>query len=240
MLGRQRDRVFWNLRKLVLVFVEEVEGRRRFREEFEKEEGERKVEEVENEMKIVFESEYNRKFLQLMKKRIRIVEEEEEGKEIVLELLDLLELFRCDYNMFFLNLMELDRKRKQEECDSSSSSCSYSSFASSLCVNFYRTSSLEMNEKFEYWYRKYEKAKKGEAVNGVNPSFVPRNYILQKAIEKSEKDDFSLVEDLFSLFSADRYLFADERNISMKEEFLSFREPPLTKAEMDIEVSCSS
>ena len=37
-------------------------------------------------------------------------------------------------------------------------------------------------------------------MNSVNPKYVPRNYIAQLAIDKAEKGDYSLINDLVELF----------------------------------------
>ena len=68
--------------------------------------------------------------------------------------------------------------------------------------------SNENRSRMANWVRRYKKrlAKDGtpdeirrKQMNTVNPKYVPRNYLVQLAIDKAEQDDYSMVKELLEV-----------------------------------------
>lgn len=80
-----------------------------------------------------------------------------------------------------------------------------------------------MREKWRLWVLKWRDALRSQGVtddaaraevqNKANPKFVPRNWVLQLAIEDAEKGDYARVQTLFELFKTpyDEHPEADPR-----------------------------
>ena len=66
----------------------------------------------------------------------------------------------------------------------------------------------ERQESWKQWLRQYKTVLKSEGQsnqdriqqqNSANPCYIPRNHLLQKAIEKAEAHDFSEVQHISSI-----------------------------------------
>jgi uncharacterized protein YdiU (UPF0061 family) len=74
----------------------------------------------------------------------------------------------------------------------------------------YQPASADLESRWLKWLNRYQarvrqdqpdERERARAMNLVNPLYVPRNYLLQEAIEKAEKGDPSGVAELLELFS---------------------------------------
>jgi len=63
--------------------------------------------------------------------------------------------------------------------------------------------------RLEIWFQKYQQRlaldgrssiERQQTMNAVNPKYVFRNYLAQQAIDKAEKGDYSMVEELLEVF----------------------------------------
>ena len=91
-------------------------------------------------------------------------------------------------------------------------------------------------EKWTQWVQDwkgllYKGEERAESMRKANPKFILRNYLLQQSIEKAEKGDFSMVEQLLERSKRPFDSVPDEDGILCAD-------PP--KKAMDICVSCSS
>lgn len=80
-----------------------------------------------------------------------------------------------------------------------------------------QTLSAERQESWKQWLRQYRTVLKSEGQsneqrmqqqNSANPCYIPRNHLLQKAIEKAEAHDFSEVQYVSSMLFASLHRLA--------------------------------
>ena len=103
--------------------------------------------------------------------------------EFVTATLEMLEKHQIDYTLFFRNLGEFPLKPQAvEELFS--------------CKNDLHEWAVNYKQLIE----KNSLDKRLEKMNAVNPVYIPRNYLLQEAIEKAEGGDFELTNTLLKLW----------------------------------------
>jgi len=149
----------------------------------------------------------------LMAQKLGFLESNDEVKRLTYDLLDLLEKQKTDYTFFFRNLA----KFKIDEIEK-----------------------FEIDAAFKSWLKNYNRLlKKFErvdeirvgAMNKINPKFILRNYLLQKAIEKAVwENDFSEIKKLQKIME-----FPFEEQIE-NEDYAKI--PPAWAKK--IKISCSS
>jgi uncharacterized protein YdiU (UPF0061 family) len=148
----------------------------------------------------IFLNEYH----QLMAAKLGFSKVDEDITKLIYETLKLLEIHKIDYTNFFRNL---DNKNV--------------------------ILSLSKDEKwktdFYNWHKSY-KTNAPHLIKKSNPKFILRNYLLQTAIEKAEKGDFSEVEKLQKIMKKP---FAEQK------ENESYAQLPPSWAK-ELCVSCSS
>lgn len=126
--------------------------------------------------------------------------EESTDKDIVKELLDVLQLVETDMTIFFRRLAHVD-------CDPSADD---SACVSALNEAFYKPEQLAGDDlvRIGAWIRSYRSRVVADGLpveqriakmNAVNPKYVLRNYMAALAIEKSEAGDHSMINELLEL-----------------------------------------
>ncbi len=127
---------------------------------------------------------YTSKYLELMRKKLGLKEEKENDLDFFKHLLGTLQTLSVDYTLFFRTLSRYNGDR-----------------TSLLKLGLYHQ---PMND----WLDVYDKRLKEESVPFIdrsmqmlktNPKYVLKNYMLQEAIDKAQKGDFSVVDDLFQI-----------------------------------------
>lgn len=117
--------------------------------------------------------------------------------ELFQEMSDLLQSAETDMTIFFRGLADLSLGNALSE------------LPEFLHSAFYSEPNAELKARWVAWLEKYrarsaqdgvESEKRSKAMNLVNPLYVPRNYLLQEAIESAEKLDFSKVDQLLRVF----------------------------------------
>ncbi len=158
-------------------------------------------------------------YLELMNKRLGLNESlsGDSNVDLIIDLLEDLEVSKCDYNCFFWELTKLD---------------SFEDFSSILDI-------VPIREALEDWFIKYKKVISSQKqdfndmkrlMKKTNPKFVIKNYMLQEAIYKAQEGDFTLVNDLLNIAQTP----FDEHN-----EFEQYAKPtPIKYA--NLQLSCSS
>ena len=132
----------------------------------------------------VFRPAYEREYNKIMNSKMGLYIEDESDKELSYQLLRSLERATIDYTLFFRKLSCYDGN-KSDILD--------------ICVN---------RDSMEKWLDKYslrleketlESSKRHEKMLGVNPKYILKNHILQEAIDKAQRHDFSMVNDLLKV-----------------------------------------
>lgn len=132
----------------------------------------------------VFGSTYESVYSEIMYNKMGLESEQENDKELFQWMLGALGSATVDYTLFFRKLSTFNGD-KSDILD--------------LCV--YRTSLEEWLESYSLRLEKetVTTPKRHEKMLKVNPKYILKNHILQKAIEKAEAHDFSMVNDLLKV-----------------------------------------
>ncbi len=136
---------------------------------------------------------YEKKWLAGMRKKLGLFDEEEEDQALIHRLLDLMEQHQADFTNTFrsLTLNQFDKKIR-----------------------------LFQANAFNKWYEKWQArlARQHETTDQArrlmkenNPSIIPRNYLVEEALEKAvSEDDYSVMEKLLKALS-NPYAYSEEQ-----------------------------
>ena len=123
-------------------------------------------------------------YLKIMQKKLGLCEElsNNSNRELISQLIGTLNTCNIDYTLFFNYLSSF---KFEEIID--------------LCI--YKKQMQEWLEVYKNELEKQNKSKDeiSKQMKTVNPKYVLKNYMIQEAIEKAQKGDFSLVNDLFKI-----------------------------------------
>jgi uncharacterized protein YdiU (UPF0061 family) len=176
--------------------------------------------EVLNEYQQVFMGEYTR----LMRGKLGLIEEREEDAELVAGLLEILHASAADYTLFFRRL-----------CDFKAATAGGDEAAGDEAL---RDMFID-RAGFDVWAATYRARLAGEGsvdaarrerVMGINPAFVLRNHVAQRAIERAQAGDYSEVNALLEVL---------QRPFDEHPGREQFAEPP-PEGGRRVVVSCSS
>lgn len=127
---------------------------------------------------------YSDAYLEIIQKKLGLEDLEKGDLELIKELYDTLESLQVDFTVFFRELSHYDGDNEK---------------ILSLCM---------YHKPMQLWLEKYDlRLAKNSAPSSVrhskmktiNPKYILKNYMLQEAISKAEKGDFSVVNDLLKL-----------------------------------------
>ena len=163
----------------------------------------------------VYGASYEEVYSDIMYAKMGLETEQANDKELFQWMLGALGSATIDYTDFFRKLSRFDGD-KSEILD--------------ICV--YRTSLEEWLESYKQRLEKeaLSTQERQEKMLKVNPKYILKNHILQKAIEKAEQKDFSMVNDLLKVALSP---FEEHTDL----EYLAKRAPMEAK---NIKLSCSS
>ncbi len=123
----------------------------------------KKVEEILN----IYEKIYHKKWLSMMKNKIKINNTHEKDEELIKELLDLMHIFKLDYTNTFIDI--------ENDC-------------------------IIKHDFMKKWYLKFIERKKlnnsKKNINNINPQIIPRNHIVEKILNESEKGNYKNLKNL--------------------------------------------
>jgi uncharacterized protein YdiU (UPF0061 family) len=133
-----------------------------------------------------------------MLKKLGITSKKEENDQFIQQLLYNLEQTETDFTIFFRNLNLINKADSVEDC------------VSKINFAFYKPEEVSgiILETWHFWFTQYLSILKEEPnsdyerktqLNLVNPKYVLRNYMAQTAIELAEKEDYSLIDELYAL-----------------------------------------
>ena len=117
-----------------------------------------------------YETEYNDKWLEMMKDKIGINDNHEKDNELIKELLDLMQIFKLDYTNTFI-LIENNTLQK---------------------FDFMLDWISKLNQRKEL-------NKKIKKTKSSNPKIVPRNHIVEKLLNESTNGNFKNLNKFISL-----------------------------------------
>lgn len=177
--GNQPNMVLWNLYQLanvLYVLIEESEG----------------LEAILH----AYPAEYEAKYTQMMRSKLGLILEIEEDQKLIANLEVVLQLVEIDMTLFFRIL-------------SSFNVTDPSQGISLISEAFYdKKIPDEIQVQWNAWFTSYANRLKEETISAeerkqimhkVNPKYVLRNYMAQLAIDAADKEDYSVIEELFLL-----------------------------------------
>jgi len=114
------------------------------------------------------------------------------------ELTNNLTLVETDMTLFFRSLADFNRDAPQD-------------WYSIIKHSFYTPENLtgEMRDRWYSWFKKYSvllqnedrlDSERKKVMNTINPQYVLRNYMAQIAIDAANEGDYSIIDELFTLF----------------------------------------
>ena len=118
------------------------------------------------------------------------------------DLIHLLQLTQTDMTLFYRQLAKVDFSVALEMLDLTVLDDAY--YTPELLDHTYKKARTAWLEKY---YRRLRDLNVSETervlrMNAVNPLYVPRNYLLQCAIEEADKGNFDEIHQLFNVFRA--------------------------------------
>jgi uncharacterized protein YdiU (UPF0061 family) len=145
-----------------------------------------------------FAKKYEEDFLEMMLKKLGITLKNDENENLIQQLLYNLEQTETDYTIFFRNLNQIEKTDTSEAC------------VAKITDAFYKPEEVTgiILETWHFWFANYVTLLNKEVLsnndrktlqNSVNPKYVLRNYMAQMAIELAEKEDYSLINELYQL-----------------------------------------
>lgn len=145
-----------------------------------------------------FAKQYDADFHEMMLKKLGITSKNEQNEQLIQQLLHNLEQTETDYTIFFRNLNQITKEDSVEDC------------MKKISFAFYFPLEVRgiIEETWHFWFENYLNILKEESLsdeerkklqNSVNPKYVLRNYMAQMAIELADKEDYSLVNELYKL-----------------------------------------
>ena len=148
-----------------------------------------------------FQKEYDKKYLEMMQMKLGLEKRENIDQILVNQLQENLLLTETDMTIFFRNLADFKKETKID---------SEGNLLGSIKDAFYQPEELKgkILEAWIDWFINYKEKLANDSLsdkerktkmNEVNPKYVLRNYMAQLAIDAADKDDYSIVKELFEL-----------------------------------------
>ena len=121
-----------------------------------------------------FDSIYEKKWNNMMKAKLGLIEKKDGDKKIILDLLNWMENNKADYTNTFLYLLEDDFKNNK----------------------------IYEKEAFIKWYKKWKNRINNKSLllmRKSNPSLIPRNHIVENVLKMAEQNDLKPLNELLKL-----------------------------------------
>lgn len=159
---------------------------------------ENKAVEQAKEILLLFQENYEKEYLTMMRQKLGLLAKRDEDEKLIAALLDWMQQAGADYTNTFRDLSSM----------------------SHLSGEIYG------NSQFLAWYTRYEKRRDEDEqsieesvrlMRSVNPTVIPRNHLVEKALELGEADDLEFMHEL---------LAALKNPYDYENEALEFQSPP--------------
>ncbi|MCR9290165.1 MAG: YdiU family protein [Bacteroidetes bacterium] len=148
-----------------------------------------------------YKSDFAEKYQIMMRSKLGLKEEVQTDTELIKELENILQVTETDMTIFFRNLSNISNVHQVIDNPD---------FLAPVKDAFYKPDELnsEIVKAWREWFEKYIKRlslesssdeQRQQDMNSVNPKYVLRNYMAQLAIDKANKGDFSLIDELYQM-----------------------------------------
>ncbi len=143
---------------------------------------------------------FHEKYEKMMKSKLGITDYCDNDKKLIKELEENLHLTETDMTIFFRNLSNFKKDCVFKD----------DNFLNVVYQSFYKPEEIsdEIINQWKKWFIKYAKRlndttqtdfERKKMMDSVNPKYVLRNYISQLAIEKADKGDYSLIDEIYRM-----------------------------------------
>jgi len=151
-----------------------------------------------------YNQDFHQQYISMMKTKLGLTTTNDSDKEFIKELEANLHLSETDMTIFFRNLANYTKDSTIIEDDS---------FLVPVKDAFYYFEEIsgDILERWKKWFIRYTNRLQEESVtdidrkkqmNSVNPKYVLRNYMSQLAIDKADKGDYSLIDELYTMLKS--------------------------------------
>ncbi|PKH68009.1 YdiU family protein [Flavobacterium sp. ALD4] len=145
-----------------------------------------------------FQSQYEKEYLNMMRNKLGLSTTDEKDEQLIHILTENLQMTETDMTIFFRKLSQIEKGESVKDA------------FELIKESFYKMEEVvdKTNDSWMYWFTQYLNRLKQESISDtnrkvamdkVNPKYVLRNYMSQLAIEAAEKEDYSLIEELYLL-----------------------------------------
>ncbi|WP_264542891.1 MULTISPECIES: protein adenylyltransferase SelO [Flavobacterium] len=145
-----------------------------------------------------FQTEYEAKYLEMMKGKLGITLDNETDIKLIYQLTELLTVKEIDMTIFFRLLSNIKKNDNQEQA------------FSKINTAFYQLDEIkdEILNAWHFWLNQYierinleniKDSERKQKMNITNPKYVLRNYMSQIAIDAADKEDYSIIDELYTL-----------------------------------------
>lgn len=168
-LRNQKSIAHWNLQKLGKCFIDLITSRQ-----------------INDGLQMYIDT-YRDEYIKLMRRKLGLEIPAEQDWQLVEIILECLYSSRVDYTIFFRNLSDFDEDNFKTENPVSKmfSGTEYGKWAA-----FY---SKRLKEE------QSNKSRRKELMDSVNPKYILRNYIAQRAIEKAQSEDYTEINKIYKI-----------------------------------------
>lgn len=142
-----------------------------------------------------YKTNFDIKSLKMMRSKLGLKLQEDEDKNLIQDLEDILQSSETDMTIFFRNLSDFKKNEPSNGFEI-------------IKHAFYSEVSEVITEKWQIWFERYSErlkletlsdAERKETMNLVNPKYVLRNYMAQLAIDDANEGKYELIDELFQL-----------------------------------------
>ena len=144
---------------------------------------------------------FHQEYLQMMKSKLGLITDNTADRDLIKELETNLHLSETDMTIFYRNLSNVDKDHKITDDVS---------FLAPIMDSFYNPEEITdtILDRWKKWFTSYIQRLQEEtisnkerkiAMDSVNPKYVLRNYMSQLAIDAADKEDYSLIDELYTL-----------------------------------------
>jgi uncharacterized protein YdiU (UPF0061 family) len=144
-----------------------------------------------------YKSDFEMESLNMMRSKLGIQTQEDNDRELIRELEDVLHLTETDMTIFFRTLGSFKKENP-------------SGGLKTVCEAFYKPDEVfgNIEKRWKAWFKRYADRLQLESLsnqerqvlmNRVNPKYVLRNYMSQLAIDTANKGDYTLIDELFQM-----------------------------------------
>ena len=148
-----------------------------------------------------YNQDFHQEYLKMMKSKLGLVTENIADRELIKELEANLHLSETDMTIFYRNLSNINKDHEITDDVS---------FLAPIIDSFYNPEEITDNilDRWRKWFKSYTQRLQEEtisdeerkiAMDSVNPKYVLRNYMSQLAIDAADKEDYSLIDELYTL-----------------------------------------